>query len=193
MISKEKVRRRALEARDSLEQAWRGENSRIIIKKVLGSEIYQRAKIVLSYSAFRSEVETEELNRDILKCGKKLYLPKTYPEEKKMCFYQVEDLTELKRGYQGIFEPEEKNPVEFLMEDGDSGLTKQDILMVMPGLTFDENRNRMGYGGGYYDRYLQLYGDKVTSMFIAFYEQKAIVIPAEKCDVKPDYIVTQKD
>lgn len=190
MISKEKVRRKALEVRNGLDKAWRGEKSQVIIEEVLQSEMYRRAQVVLSYSAIRSEVETEFLNRNVLEQGKKLYLPKTYPEDKKMSFYPVENPAALKRGYQGILEPEETVSLEMIFAEGER-YAKEDVLMIMPGVTFDENGHRMGYGGGYYDRYLHQYGEKLTSMLIAFDEQKALLIPAEKCDVKPNYIVTQ--
>lgn len=189
MISKEKVRRRALEARNCLGEAWRKDFSKVIIDQVLESEMYQRAGIVLSYSAIRSEVDTDLLNRKVLEHGKKLYLPKTYFKEKKMCFYPVEDLRKLRKGYQGILEPEETVPMEDLLEEGKQEM--KDILMIMPGVAFDENGHRMGYGGGYYDRYLAVYGKKLVSLLVAFDEQKALLIPAETCDVKPDYIVTQ--
>ena len=157
MISKEKVRRKALEARDGLGKAWRGEKSQVIIEEVLQSEMYRRARVVLSYSAIRSEVETEFLNRNVLEQGKKLYLPKTYPEDKKMSFYPVENLAALKKGYQGILEPKETVSLEMIFTEG-KRYAKEDVLMIMPGVTFDENGHRMGYGGGYYDRYLHQYG-----------------------------------
>lgn len=192
MISKEKVRRKALEVRDNLGEDWREKNSDVIVEKVLGLEQYKKAKIILSYCAFRSEVETKTLNQRVIGQGKKLYLPKTYSKEKKLCFYPVDNLKKLRRGYEGIYEPEETVPVEELFANG-SEYGREDVLMIMPGVAFDENGYRMGYGGGYYDRYLQQYGDKLTSVLIAFEEQKSLIIPAEKCDIKPDYIVTQKE
>lgn len=191
MISKEKVRKRALETRNSLEGAWRSETSRSIIERILDSEMYRNAELVLSYASIYSEVETGEFNRKVLEQGKRLFLPKTYPADKSMCFYQVENEKDLKKGYQGILEPEEKNPVEQLL-DGNT-FARDRVLMVMPGVTFDENGHRMGYGGGYYDRYLHRYGERLTSVLIAFAEQKALIIPAERSDVKPDYIMTQKE
>ncbi len=190
MISKEKVRRRALETRDSLEEACRGDFSKMITDQILHSEMYRKAGIVLSYSAIRSEVETDLLNRDVLEQGKKLYLPKTCFREKKMNFYPVENLKKLKKGYQGILEPEETASFEDMLVEG-CAYAREEILMIMPGVAFDEAGHRMGYGGGYYDRYLHLYGKRIVSILIAFDEQKALVIPAETCDVKPDYIVTQ--
>lgn len=189
MISKDKVRKKAIETRDGLDDKMREANSKVIFDEVVATTMYQKADIILSYSSIRSEVETRELNEYILKQGKKLYLPKTYSKEKKMCFYPVEDLKHLHSGYQGILEPKEENPLEQILDVKNK--SKEKILMIMPGLTFDKDGNRMGYGGGYYDRYLHLYGECLTSLLIAFAEQKALIIPVEKCDIRPDYIVTQ--
>lgn len=180
-----------LEQRDGLDPAWRLENSRSIVKKVLDSELYKRAEIILSYSSIRSEVETDLLNQTVLEHGKQLYLPKTDFLKKQMHFYPVEDLSLLRKGYQGILEPEETaSPDHMFFEEKE--YSREQVLMIMPGAGFDENGNRMGYGGGYYDRYLSGYGERLTSLFIAFYEQKTFLIPAEPFDRKPDHIMTQR-
>lgn len=180
-----------LEQRDGLDPAWRLENSRSIVKKVLDSELYKRAEIILSYSSIRSEVETDLLNRTVLEHGKQLYLPKTDFLKKQMYFYPVKDLSLLREGYQGILEPEETAfPDHMFFEEKE--YSREQVLMIMPGAGFDENGNRMGYGGGYYDRYLSGYGERLTSLFIAFYEQKTFLIPAEPFDRKPDHIMTQR-
>lgn len=194
MVEKETIRREALAVRNALEPKWRAEMSELIMDKVIKTELYEKADIILSYSAIRSEVETMALNQKVLQDGKKLYLPKTYPSEKKMCFYPVENLDELEFGYQGILEPPEKEPLEKLLEnvsEKDETFSKADILMLMPGAAFDEKGYRMGYGGGYYDRYLNQYGNWINSVLIAFDEQKMTELPIDEYDRKPDYIVTQ--
>ncbi len=190
MISKEKVRRRALETRDALAEEWRLETSRIIVEKLLASEWYQQSEILLSYSSIRSEVETRELNERVQADGKQLFLPRTDAEKKNMCFYKVEDLKKLKKGNFGVSEPRGSEAVEQVMESG--AYSKEKILMVMPGVAFDEKGYRLGYGGGFYDRYLQRYGTMLTSVMIAFAEQETWIIPAETSDVKPEHRITQK-
>ncbi len=189
MISKEKVRRRALKTRDALAEEWRLETSRIIVEKLLASEWYRQSEILLSYSSIRSEVETRELNERVQADGKQLFLPRT-DAEKNMCFYKVEDLKKLKKGNFGVPEPRGSEAVEQVMESG--AYSKEKILMVMPGVAFDEKGYRLGYGGGFYDRYLQRYGTMLTSVMIAFAEQETWIIPAEPCDVKPEHMITQK-
>ncbi len=190
MISKEKVRRQALETRNALAEDWRLGTSRIIVEKLLASEWYRQSEILLSYCSIRSEVETRELHEKIQADGKQLFLPRTDAREKTMCFYKVEDLKKLKKGDFGVPEPRGGEAVEQVMESG--AFSREKILMVMPGVAFDGKGYRLGYGGGFYDRYLQRYGTMLTSVMIAFAEQETWIIPAETCDVKPEHIVTQK-
>ena len=151
MISKEKVRKKAVETRDSIDEESRQQKSEEIAKKILEADWFKEADIVLSYHAFRSEVEVDALNRAVLTQGKKLYLPKTYVKEKQIRFFEITDLSKLKRGYQKIWEPTGEEP-EFSFETVKEEQKK--VLMIMPGTAYDARGYRMGYGGGYYDRYL---------------------------------------
>lgn len=195
MISKEKVRKKAVETRDSIDEESRQQKSEEIAKKILEADWFKEADIVLSYHAFRSEVEVDALNRAVLTQGKKLYLPKTYVKEKQIRFFEITDLSKLKRGYQKIWEPTGEEP-EFSFETVKEEQKK--VLMIMPGTAYDDRGYRMGYGGGYYDRYLNAHEAEwkmidFMTVFAAFSEQKMILIPGERCDVKPDVIVTEKE
>ena len=195
MISKEKVRKKAVETRDSIDEESRQHKSEEIAKKILEADWFKEADIVLSYHAFRSEVEVDTLNRAVLTQGKKLYLPKTYVKEKQIRFFEITDLSKLKRGYQKIWEPTGEEP-EFSFETVKEEQKK--VLMIMPGTAYDARGYRMGYGGGYYDRYLNAHEAEwkiidFMTVFAAFSEQKMILIPGERCDVKPDVIVTEKE
>ena len=195
MISKEKVRKKAVETRDSIDEESRQQKSEEIAKKILEADWFKEADIVLSYHAFRSEVEVDALNRAVLTHGKKLYLPKTYVKEKQIRFFEITDLSKLKRGYQKIWEPTGEEP-EFSFETVKEEQKK--VLMIMPGTAYDARGYRMGYGGGYYDRYLNAHEAEwkmidFMTVFAAFSEQKMILIPGERCDVKPDVIVTEKE
>lgn len=191
MEGKSEARRRALHTRDTLPAAYRAEQSRRIVKRVLESELYRQADVVLSYCSFRSEVETARLNEDILRQGKRLYLPKTYRGEKRIRFYEVTEIDSLKKGYQGILEPDgnESRELRFAQQPE---VVSGSILMVMPGAAFDAAGYRMGYGGGYYDRYVGRYGAYFTSLLIAFQEQRTSALYAEEHDVRPEYILTQE-
>lgn len=195
MISKEKVRKKAVETRDSIDEESRQQKSEEIAKKILEADWFKETDIVLSYHAFRSEVEVDALNRAVLTQGKKLYLPKNYVKEKQIRFFEITDLSKLKRGYQKIWEPTGEEP-EFSFETVKEEQKK--VLMIMPGTAYDARGYRMGYGGGYYDRYLNAHEAEwkmidFMTVFAAFSEQKMILIPGERCDVKPDVIVTEKE
>ncbi len=189
MISKEKIRRQALKERNAMEEKWRLENSQAVLNQVRASEPYRRAKIVLSYCSVRSEVETGTLNEAALRDGKRLYLPRVNEREKTMSFHEADDLKKLHKGPYGIPEPEEAEALEPVLEAGE--FTREEVLMIMPCVTFDGKGNRMGYGGGFYDRYLSQYGGFLTTLMIAFKEQQSFIVPTERNDVKPDYLMTQ--
>lgn len=184
------ARRRALAVRDALDPEYREVQSKAIMEDVLRSGQYERARIILSYSAIRSEVDTDRLNRETLIQGKELYLPRTYAGQKRMSFYPVRDLAKLASGYQGILEPQETVSFES-RADEENFLAKEEVLMVMPGVAFDERGFRMGYGGGYYDRYLFQYGAGITSILAVFEEQKVSLLPTDEFDVKPDFIYSR--
>lgn len=195
MISKEKVRKEAMEARDSMDEESRQQKSHRIVEKILQLDCFRQADVVLSYHSFRSEVDVDALNRGILLQKKSLYLPKTFVKEKKIRFYQITDLEKLKQGYQKIREPMGKEP-EFSWETIQK--EKKKVIMIMPGTAYDARGYRMGYGGGYYDRYLNEYEKEwkhsdFCMIFVAFSEQKVLMVPGERCDVKPDIIVTDKE
>jgi 5-formyltetrahydrofolate cyclo-ligase len=187
MEDKSVLRKRMLKLRDSLSTEKRVKWSLEIGEKIRSSEEYKTAKIIFSYASFSSEVSTETLNQWVLEDGKALYLPKTYVKKHEMEFYHVTDLAQLEHGYQGILEPKESlaarwTPTEEIPES---------LLMLMPGVAFDERGNRIGYGGGYYDRYLEKYGAYIGKKeMLAFLCQKTGIIPAEESDISPDYIIT---
>lgn len=184
-MEKESLRRLALAGRDAIPAERRKNLSEKIRKRVLSHPWYRHSPIVFSYASFRSEVETMELNRDILSDGKELYLPKTWvrPEgEKGMFFFRIRDLTELTRGYRGIPEPPETE--RFSPGEGE-------VLMLMPGVAYDGKGNRLGYGGGFYDHYLMERGGEIThTILLAYTAQKMEEIPAEDFDHVPDCVLT---
>ena len=119
-----------------------------------------------------------------------MYVPKViinkkarkYRSDKYMEFVRIQSLDhDLQDGYMGI-----KKPVS------DDYEIPQDGLLVMPGLAFDVTLNRIGYGGGFYDRYLVKNGDRYYKTAICFDYQVLDDIPAEEFDIRPDMIITDK-
>ena len=144
---------------------------------------YQQAGTLLVYVDCKHETETSDLIRRAWKDGKKVAVPKVTGQN--MNFFYITSLEkDLEEGYFGIREPYERNPA-----DGAADLP--DSLMVMPGVAFDENRHRIGYGGGFYDRYLEAHPG-LSTVALAFEFQVKKEVPFEEFDILPGKIVTEQ-
>ena len=106
------------------------------------SEAYKAAKTIYGYLPDNQEVRTVPMLEQALKDGKRVAVPKVYGDEMK--FLYLDDLSQVEKGYAGIPEPIADEPVA----DDDTA------LVLMPGLAFDPQGHRIGYGGGFYDKFL---------------------------------------
>ena len=106
------------------------------------SEAYKNAKTIYGYLPYNQEVRTVPMLEQALKDGKKVAVPKVYGDEMK--FLYLDDLTKVSKGYAGILEPIADGPVA----------DDETALVLMPGLAFDPQGHRIGYGGGFYDKFL---------------------------------------
>lgn len=193
-MEKKELRRQMLLVRDRLPKEERFQLSQNVMERLWQWEPFLQADRILSYASFRSEVVTDFLNERILREGKKLYLPKTDPDTHRMVFYPVERMSELVKGYQGIREPQGGKPLFDLLGTSLNREVKPSgsIVMLMPGVAFDEEGNRIGYGGGYYDRYLSQNGGRIDyTCMLAFECQRVEKIETENCDIRPDRIMTE--
>ena len=106
------------------------------------SEAYKAAKTIYGYLPYNQEVRTVPMLEQALKDGKRVAVPKVYGDEMK--FLYLDDLSQVEKGYAGIPEPIADDPV------ADAAAA----LVLMPGLAFDPAGHRIGYGGGFYDKFL---------------------------------------
>ena len=106
------------------------------------SEAYKAAKTIYGYLPYNQEVRTVPMLEQALRDGKRVAVPKVYGDEMK--FLYLDDLSQVEKGYAGIPEPIADEPVA----DDDTA------LVLMPGLAFDPQGHRIGYGGGFYDKFL---------------------------------------
>ncbi len=118
------------------------EKSRALGLKFAQCDAYKAANTIYGYLPYNQEVRTVPMLEQALADGKKVAVPKCYGEE--MRFIYLEDLSQVAPGYAGIPEPIADGPVA---ED-------ETALVLMPGLAFDPQGHRIGYGGGFYDRFL---------------------------------------
>lgn len=141
MKTKEQVRSRMRIERSKLSEAECQEKSKAIIEKLLSNPVIGTAEKILLYASVKNEVSTVELFERLILMGKSVYFPRT--DELDMDFYCVHKLQELKEGMYGIPEPQ-----------GNEAYNYDKAVMIVPGLAFSKRGYRIGYGKGYYDRYL---------------------------------------
>ncbi len=147
-----------------------------ILENLKKLNIIEKAKVVGLYSSFNGEVATEEIFSYLKKSGVKVVYPKVI-RTSVMEFYSIRDLRDLVKGTYGILEPPLKEEK-----------TEPDIIIV-PGLAFSEDGDRLGYGGGYYDRYLE--GKNVLKIGLC-YQDLIANIETDEYDIKMDYVITEE-
>ena len=185
MADKKLIRSSIRKLRDSMPEDERSVKSERISDSVTGTPEYKAARDVLIYVSTGSEADTTELIKKCFEDKKNVYVPKVYGKE--MRFISIGSLDELTPGYYGIMEPVSDEPV---WEKG-SRDTYNDSLCIMPGLAFDRKFNRIGYGGGFYDKFLEK--AQVYKMAVCYDCQIVEHIDAQDTDIKPDMIVTDME
>ncbi len=180
---KRKLRKEILIKRAALPVEQRKLADMVIADRIIGHQWFYRADVLLGFVNYDSEISTQEILKETLKKGKKLFLPKI--EGNDMLFYHIESLDELITGYKGI--PEPKGDTECF----DYSIYKDSrILLLMPGVAFDIYGNRMGYGKGFYDRFL---ADKEVlktySIGIGYKCQQVEKLPVNEYDIKPYQVI----
>ena len=180
METKSKIRKEILALRKDIPENEKAKSKVLISEKIIGHQWYYSADTILLYKSYGSELNTDFIAEDAFKKGKKVYYPKVCGDV--MEFYQVSSLDMLKSGYKGILEPEETKL--FCYKE----LSGENVLMIMPGVAFDVYRNRIGYGKGYYDKYLS---DKpsIRTIAVGYVCQIVEKIEANETDIRPMQII----
>ena len=177
------LRKEAAAIRGAISEQERAEQSEGIFRKLTALEEYQNAGVILCYYSVGSEVDTHQFLDRAVRDGKRVYIPRVInKEEMRFYLYGPEELTVSRFG---IPEPAEDPEKEFVF-----GKEIPDrCLVVMPGLSFDKDGGRLGYGGGHYDRFLAA-SPGMHTCAVAFEAQMREHIPAGPLDVKPQRVVT---
>lgn len=148
----------------------------------INSELFKKADTILLYFSVGDEVLTDKIFDACLNMGKKIAFPRCLDYEGTMEFYLVKDKDDLEKGMYGITEP--KKDCELLIPD-------EDAVCVVPGLAFDKRGYRMGYGKGYYDRYLSKY--PLISAGLTYMPLFCDELPIDSYDKRVSYIITEKN
>lgn len=166
--------------REKLSDGEVKEKSSAIVKRLLRLEEYAMAKNVMFYMGVNKEVKTEEAAKAALEAGKNVAVPVTDLENGRIMPVKLKSLGDLRPGAYGILEPAERNEVD----------AKSIDIVLVPGVAFDSDGNRIGYGLGFYDRFLR----NISAKKIALAYEMQIVdrVFATGNDVAMDAIVTEK-
>ncbi len=142
-MDKKELRRAIMQRKRAMTQEEIQEKSAELASRFLASDAYRNARTLYGYMPYNQEVRTIPILEQALRDGKKVAVPKVYGDE--MRFIYVTDLSVMEKSSFGIPEPVADGPV------GDD----PHALVLMPGLAFDSQGHRIGYGGGFYDKFLQ--------------------------------------
>ncbi|MBF0560326.1 MAG: 5-formyltetrahydrofolate cyclo-ligase [Nitrospirae bacterium] len=179
---KRTLRHEVLSRRDALGIEARKQKDESIRKQLSALTEFAEARTILLYASFKSEVDTFELLKESISKHKTIVLPKVDMKNSSLTLYEICSLEDLSAGCYGILEPR-------AAEDRIIDPAAIDV-MIIPGVAFDEQCNRLGYGKGFYDRLLSR--KKVPALALAYEEQILRLIPAEEHDIKMDKIITDK-
>jgi 5-formyltetrahydrofolate cyclo-ligase len=179
-MEKQELRAMLRQKRDSIDPEQKKQLDRAIVERIAASKEFKAANKLLLYAPHGSEINLLPLVRLARKIGKTVAFPRCDVEHTTMRFYVLEPDARLVRGAYGIAEPAPDAP-----------LCEPDAhtLCILPGLSFDTRGNRIGYGKGYYDRFLADF----TGMTVgAVYEQLlSDVIPTEEHDLPVQALFTE--
>lgn len=179
-MDKRALRQKYKAVRDSIPENLRKEKSRIIQEKILSLDSYKKCRELFTYYSFGSETETEALIENAMNGDKTVALPYMTKNKGEMVFVRISSLSELVKNSFGIYEPV-PSPENIV-------IPTEKTVIIVPGAVFSRDRYRIGYGGGYYDRYLSRY-KTLSNIGICFSEQIVDNIPANEYDIRLDELI----
>jgi len=177
---KKAVRKRTLRAREELGTEVAQELSGRILRHLKELELFRNAKVIHTYVSTKpNEVDTRRLIQEVLRSGRRVAVPITNRLRKALDHSEILGLEDLKPGTFGILEPATPRPVDEALLD----------LVIVPVVAVDRHGNRVGFGGGYYDRFLK--GVHCPKVALAYSFQVLEEIPSAPGDERVDFIVTE--
>lgn len=155
----------------------------LIIQNLFKLDEYNNAKTVLCYMSLPDEISTDEIVVNSINSGKNVAVPYCIDDNGNMDFYYIKSFDDLSVGSFGVREP--------ILDKCKKVESFDDAVIILPGLCFDENGNRLGYGKGYYDRFLQIHS--LISVGLCYNSFIVKNVPTDIYDKKADFIVSESD
>lgn len=180
-ISKKELRKIMSEKRKHILTEDKKIYDKKIYDNLINSREYKNAKTIFVYVSYNDEVYTHDIIVKAIKDGKKVCVPKVISKQQGMCAIEIKALEDLKPGAYGILEPDSTS----------EKIDESEIdLILLPGLAFDESGGRLGYGGGFYDRFLRKTRFDVQKIGLAYELQIVENVVIEDFDEKVEKIIT---
>lgn len=170
-----KTKRKSVENKD--------EKDSLVVQNLLSLDEIKKADTVLCYISLDDEICTDEIVRVLLDSGKSVGAPYCVDNNGNMDFYYITDFDDLRIQSFGVREP--------VIEKCKKVTSFDNTIIILPGLCFDSNGNRLGYGKGYYDRFLQIHS--LISVGLCYNSLIVKKVPTDMYDKKADIIVTEND
>ena len=177
-LEKANLRKVLLERRDSTSYDFMKLASQKIHNKLKQIDDFRKAKKIACYYPIGSEVMTQDIMQELLSAGKEICLPKVDGEM--LDFRKIMDMKDLEKGNFGIMEP----------KDNCTTVENVDVVLV-PTVAITKNGTRLGYGHGYYDRFLSK--SDATKISLTYSKQIVKAIPSSEKDIKIDWVVTEEE
>ncbi len=183
VVDKKVLRKEMLIKRDNLDKDKKLFFDNRIKERLEEMKFFKEAEKIFIYVSFGSEINTVNYIKDFLEEGKRIFIPRTNIEEKTMEAVEIKSLDNLTKDKYGILEP--ARDIE--------AVDKVDLdLIILPGVVFDELGGRIGYGGGYYDKYLSNLDKSIPKAALCYEFQIIDKVPTEEHDIKADCIITEE-
>ena len=183
MSEKKLIRKEMKESLALLTKPYYEQYSTKIANTLYNDEDWLNAKVIGITISKEPEVDTYQIIRKAWEAGKEVVVPKCNPKDKTLTFRKITEFSQLEAVFYGLFEPIIEQTMEVYPEDID--------LLFVPGLAYTREGFRLGFGGGYYDRYLTSYNGKTLSL--AFHVQVIPQFPIEKHDIPVSKIITNDE
>ncbi len=183
---KKDFRKKIIKHRNNKNTDFISKNSQIITEKLLSMECIKNSNTIMLYLDFNNEVKTDQLITKLIYLRKTVAAPVTIKDERKLIPFKVTDLKDgINIGAYGIREPK---------QDPYNKLNVKDIdILIVPAVAYDKNCYRLGYGGGFYDRFIERLRDDAITIGIAFDLQVFDSIPKENHDAQLNYVITENN
>ena len=182
---KKELRKKVISERDELTDKDIAGKSRLIGENLFSLQVYRNAETIMYFISFGTEVDTRPMVEETIRQGKIALAPKPRPQERKMIPSRILDWdNDFIPGAYNIPEPKEEALRPYNPDQID--------LLIVPGVAFDLKGNRLGYGGGYYDRFFELLKPGTPLVALVFDLQVVPEVPVEEWDRRVDLIVTEK-